>query len=87
MAKGQRRFALAVWLLAAFLALGIPTGPQAAEQAPGDAAETPRLVPWVDYTGDVWRRPALTGDWGGHQWAGSARSPARCCVNRRGRRA
>lgn len=65
MAKGQKRFALAVGLLAACLALGIPTGPQAAEKEEGAAAETPRLVPWIDYTGDVFRRPALTGDWGG----------------------
>lgn len=65
MAKGQRRVALAVGLLAACLALGVPTGPQAAEKEEGAAAETPRLVPWVDYTGDVLRRPALTGDWGG----------------------
>ncbi len=27
--------------------------------------EMPRLVPWVDYTGDLWNRAALTGDWGG----------------------
>jgi porin len=26
---------------------------------------TPRLVDWVDYTGDLWHRAALTGDWGG----------------------
>lgn len=25
----------------------------------------PRLVPYVDYSGDLWQRPALTGDWGG----------------------
>ena len=25
----------------------------------------PRLVPWVDYTGDLSQRAALTGDWGG----------------------
>lgn len=34
-----------------------------------DAAATapamPRLVPFVDYTGDLMNRPALTGDWGG----------------------
>ncbi|MFI5340141.1 MAG: carbohydrate porin [Candidatus Methylomirabilales bacterium] len=65
MAKGQRRLALSVGLLAAFLALGVPTGPQAAENEQGAAAEEVRLVPWVDYTGDLWRRPALTGDWGG----------------------
>lgn len=27
--------------------------------------EVPRLVPWLDYRGDLWHRPALTGDWGG----------------------
>ncbi len=52
-------------LLAALLALGIPAGPQAAEKEAGAAADMPRLVPWVDYTGDLWNRPALTGDWGG----------------------
>lgn len=25
----------------------------------------PRLVPYEDYRGDLWHRPALTGDWGG----------------------
>jgi porin len=25
----------------------------------------PRIVPYVDYSGDLWHRPALTGDWGG----------------------
>ncbi len=29
------------------------------------ATETPRMVPWVDYRGDLWHRAALTGDWGG----------------------
>jgi porin len=29
------------------------------------AQEMPRLVPWVDYGGDLANRPALTGDWGG----------------------
>ena len=27
--------------------------------------ETPRVVPYVNYGGDLWTRPALTGDWGG----------------------
>jgi porin len=26
---------------------------------------SPRMVPWVDYTGDLWQRAALTGDWFG----------------------
>ena len=29
------------------------------------AGEMPRLVPWLDYTGDLWHRAGLTGDWGG----------------------
>ena len=33
--------------------------------AGGGASAYPRLVPWVDYTGDLWHRAALTGDWGG----------------------
>ena len=37
---------------------------QSAEAASG-ASEMPRLVPWLDYTGDLWHRAALTGDWGG----------------------
>jgi len=64
MGKGQRRFALAVWLVVTCLALGIPSGPQAAEKEPGPG-DGVRLVPWVNYAGDLWRRPALTGDWGG----------------------
>ncbi len=52
------------------------TSQPAPQAEPGPAsgsvgsAEMPRLVPWVDYTGDLWRRPALTGDWGGtrQQW-------------------
>ncbi len=45
-------------------------GAPATGQGPGAAAKEIRLVPWVDYTGDLWRRPALTGDWGGtrQQW-------------------
>jgi porin len=65
MATGRKRFALSVGLLVVFLALGVPTGPQAAEKEQRAAAQEVRLVPWVDYTGDLWRRPALTGDWGG----------------------
>lgn len=29
------------------------------------AEDMPRLVPYVDYSGDLWTRPVLTGDWGG----------------------
>ena len=65
MAKGHKRFGLAVGVLATVLTLGVPAGLQAAEQEQAAAAATPRLVPWVDYTGDLWSRPALTGDWGG----------------------
>jgi porin len=36
-----------------------PAGP------PISADKTPRLVPWVDYSGGFFTRPALTGDWGG----------------------
>ncbi len=39
------------------------TEPAAAETAAKPAM--PRLVPYVDYRGDLWHRPALTGDWGG----------------------
>ncbi|MFO0826818.1 MAG: carbohydrate porin [Phycisphaerales bacterium] len=35
-----------------------PTGPAAPHRPPG-------LVPLVDYTGDLWTRQRLTGDWGG----------------------
>lgn len=27
------------------------------------ATAFPRMVPWTDYTGDLWQRSALTGDW------------------------
>ncbi len=27
------------------------------------AGEMPRLVPWLDYTGDLWHRAGLMGDW------------------------
>lgn len=36
---------------------------QPSEAPPADA--TPRLVPWVDYSGDLWHSRAMTGDWGG----------------------
>jgi len=36
-----------------------------APPASAPATEYPRLVPWVDYSGDLWHRPALTGDWWG----------------------
>ncbi len=65
MANGRRRFTPQAGLLMALLALGVPAGPQAAEKGQGAAAEEVRLVPRVDYTGDLWTRPALTGDWGG----------------------
>src|SRR5574337_121154 len=29
------------------------------------AAEMPRLGPWLDYTGGLWHRAGLTGDWAG----------------------
>src|SRR5262245_43143399 len=34
------------------------------DETPAEQA-IPRLVPVVDYSGDIWKRPALTGDWGG----------------------
>lgn len=42
---------------------GAPTAAAKPEMSPAD--DTTRLVPWVDYTGDLWHRAALTGDWGG----------------------
>lgn len=36
---------------------------KAVEANPADDKD--RLVPWVDYRGDLWHRAALTGDWGG----------------------
>lgn len=37
--------------------------------APASRPAVPRLVPYVDYRGNLWDRPALTGDWGGsRQW-------------------
>ena len=38
--------------------------------APAEAAVSPaddptRIVPWLDYRGDIWSRPAMTGDWWG----------------------
>ena len=41
--------------------------PVKAEDTGSDATaeDMPRLVPYIDYSGDLWIRPALTGDWGG----------------------
>lgn len=44
--------------------------PEAGQGAPGSGPEapslqTPRMVPWLDYTGDLCHRAALTGDWCG----------------------
>lgn len=41
------------------LAAGLP------HPHPEPKTPQPRLVPWVDYTGDLTQRTALTGDWGG----------------------
>jgi porin len=30
-------------------------------------SEMPWLIPYTDYRGDLWTRPALTGDWGGER--------------------
>ncbi len=43
-----------------------------ASSAPTEARYEPpaadqRLVPWVDYTGDLWHRSALTGNWDGRR--------------------
>ncbi len=32
---------------------------------PSSSSEAPRMVPWLDYTGELWRGAALTGVWGG----------------------
>ena len=42
-----------------------PDGPAAATIGDGRPPDDgmPWLVPWVDYRGDLWTRPALTGDW------------------------
>jgi len=34
-----------------------------AKDVPDDGI--PRMIPVLDYSGDFWTRPALTGDWGG----------------------
>ncbi len=39
------------------------TEPATSSNAPPE--EMPRLVPWVDYSGGFFSRPALTGNWGG----------------------
>ena len=38
------------------------TGPSESKLAED---KIPRMIPVVDYSGDFWTRPALTGDWGG----------------------
>ncbi len=63
-----------VWLYAAAIAeepasasrpsKWLEQGESLAQREP-PPTENPRLVPWVDYTGNLWDRPALTGDWGG----------------------
>lgn len=65
-------------VLAATAALPVlaadPAGGTPADTAAGTPAgkppETPWLIPYSDYSGDLWRRAALTGDWGGvrKQW-------------------
>ncbi len=40
-------------------------GPITLESQPATKPAEPRMVPYVDYSGDLWHRPALTGDWGG----------------------
>jgi porin len=35
------------------------------EKVPASQPAMPRIVPYVNYGGDLWHRPALTGDWGG----------------------
>ena len=42
-----------------------PSGPITLDSQPAAKPANPRLVPYVDYSGDLWHRPALTGDWGG----------------------
>lgn len=61
------------WLeLAAIHALASDEGPGSDSSAAPPAGvseakseEMPWLVPHLDYSGDYWTRPALTGDWGG----------------------
>ena len=43
----------------------LETGQELSKPREAPPTKTPRLVPWVDYTGDLWHRAALTGDWGG----------------------
>jgi hypothetical protein len=60
------RFLSAVSLLA--LSFAWATGATAAEGGPGEPKkqeEEATLFPVPDYTGDLWERPRLTGDWGG----------------------
>jgi porin len=40
-------------------------GPISIEPTKPAKPAMPRIVPYVDYSGDLWHRPALTGDWGG----------------------
>ena len=56
------RCGVAVIVLLAFVALSAIT---VAEEPMNDTSskETPRLVPYINYGGDIWTRPALTGDW------------------------
>jgi porin len=42
-----------------------PVAEPAAGTAPASQPAMPRTVPYVNYGGDLWHRPALTGDWGG----------------------
>lgn len=62
------------WLMMAMVAVHVGVAeagePAIAQAAPADkpadsSQEMPRLVPYLDYRGDFWTRPALTGDWGG----------------------
>ena len=48
-----------------WLAMGVALEEASGVAVPPKDPTDVRLVPYVDYSGDLWTRPKLTGDWGG----------------------
>ncbi len=56
---------LALWIDPSFAASSQPAGRPEDDRIIRTATAAPRLVEWLDYSGGLEERPALTGDWGG----------------------
>lgn len=70
--KSKHKFALVVMGIYASCAAGIGARGQESEHAGSTASEEEAPAFFrLDYSGDLWNRPAMTGDWGGRrsEWA------------------